>query len=69
MNIYEDYNRAKKVNHQLAIALISHQTVACFSQGLYQAWGCYTTYMYTAKTSIIFRAKAYYTYNWTLYYI
>ena len=46
MNIYEDYNRAKKVNRQLAITLISHQTVACFSQGLYQVCSCYTTYMY-----------------------
>ena len=60
MKIHEDYNRVKKVNRQLAI---SHQTVACFSQGLYHVWGCYTTYMYTAKTSIIFRAKTYYTYN------
>ena len=63
MNTYEDYNGAKKVNRQLAITLISHQTVACFSQGPYQVWGCYTTYMYTVKTSIIFRAKTYYTYN------
>ena len=55
-------NRAKKVNRQLAITLISHQTVACFSQGPYQVWGCYTTYM-PVKTSIIFRAKTYYTYN------
>ena len=68
MNIYEDFIRAKKVNRpgnrQVAIKLISHQTVACFSQGLYQVWGCYTTYMqYTVKTSITFRAKTYYTYN------
>ena len=63
MNIYEDYNRAKKVNHQLAIALISHQTVACFSQGLYQVCSCYTTYMYAVKDFITFRAKTYYTYN------
>ena len=64
MNIYEDYNRAKKVNRQLAMKLISHQTVGCFSQGLYQLWGCYTSYMqYTVKTSITFRAKTYYTYN------
>ena len=49
----------KKVNGQLAVTLISHQIVACFSQGPYQVWGFYTTYMYynTVKTYITFRVK------------
>ena len=33
LDIYEDYNRAQKVNRQLAITSISHNTVAFFQSG------------------------------------
>ena len=59
MNVYEDYNRAKKVNHQLAITLISSPvSVRDFIKlGAVILHTC----NYTVKT--IFRAKTYYTYN------
>ena len=51
------------MNRQLAITIISYQTVTCFSQWLYQVWGHYTTYMYTVKACITFRTITYYTFN------
>ena len=59
MNIYEDYNRAKKVNRQLAITLISsHVSVRDFIK---LGAVIIHAYMYTVKT--IFTAKTYYSYN------
>ena len=68
MNIYEDYNRAKKVNRQLAITLISsHVSVRDFIKfGAVILHTCILLLhlgpnVITLKTFITFRAKSYYT--------
>ena len=73
MNIYEDYNRANKVNHQLAVTLISsHVSVMDFIKlGAVILHTCILLRLplylglkpitHIIRPFITFRAKSYYT--------